>query len=111
MMSRTVCIANNRLNRISERSTVAVLRNSGETIVAGSGAGGLRSPRSQTNGQISDSASSQNRMRERLRFSVSFARLAADNHRSIIGLAEANSARKMQLISTGTTQTAVPEES
>src|ERR1043165_5688765 len=106
MMSRTVCIANSRLNRISERSTVAVLRNSGETIVVGPGAGGLRSQRSHTNGQIRESASSQNRIRERLRFSVSFARLAADSQRSIKGLAEANSATKMQLISTGTTHTA-----
>src|SRR5690348_8663644 len=110
-MSRTVCTANSRLNRIRERSTVAVLRNSGEMIVDGvSAVGGLRSQRSQTNGQIRERANSQNRMRDRLRFSVSFARLAADSHRSISGLAEANSARKMQLINTGTTQTAMPEE-
>src|SRR5690349_12633347 len=79
-------------------------------VEGGSVVGGLRSQRGQTNGQISESASSQNRIRDRLRFSVSFARLAADSHRSIRGLAEANNARKMQLISTGTTQTTMPEE-
>src|SRR6201999_2587919 len=104
------CTANSRLNRISKRSTVAGLSNS-VTLAAGAASvfARFRSQRRYTNGQTRQSASSQNRIRGALILAVSFARLAADIHFSISGLADANDNRKPQLISTGTIHTAMPE--
>src|SRR5262245_23359763 len=110
MTSSTVWTANSRLNRINERSTVAELRNSVATTAGAFAAAGLRRQRRWTNGQIRESASSQNRIRGKLKFAVILARLAADSHFAINGLAEANNPRKTQLISTGTIQTAMPDE-